>query len=525
MENNVPQPKKPIDYKTMAFYLKIPFGILMFIAAFLIYFIYVPLRLFVKGFAHLLLGIGSLFRRKGEHEESGFVRFLRFLGATNHYKGRSRILLFIDQHVIVSEKEEMPFYVKIPFTIFVIFAAIFLDFIYVPIRFIIKIISNLVLAVYGAIQNHFLPWCAKILHSNRKDLKKGHHKFKRYRRDLHDDDDPGILLFFEYLTNHHPYKGDDEMIRYFDNHVVGASKKAQDDRVFMYFLLPALMAFLIIVIYPFFFGIYLSLTDWSFTYENINYIGFTNYAKIFTDHLYIFNFIRTIQFALISIVILNLLAFSLALLATQKLKLKNLFRAGFFMPNLIGGLILGYIWKFIFNNVIFQLTPMRSLTFLTDSSTAMGALIAVYMWQYAGYIMMIYIAALQNVPMDLIEASKIDGAGFWQRLKNITMPLITQALTVSLFLTIITSFKQFDTVYALTLGNPIGQTPQWMQTLFNIPQMSIQFLNLAALDIYKTGYTNHHMAYAQAKAVFFFLFLFIIGIGQVMITKRKEVEL
>jgi raffinose/stachyose/melibiose transport system permease protein len=215
----------------------------------------------------------------------------------------------------------------------------------------------------------------------------------------------------------------------------------------------------------------------------------------------------------------------MALLVTQKLKGKNIYRAGFFMPNLIGGLVLGYIWKFVYSSALPAIAESLGPNLSLKADTAMGALIAVVVWQYAGYIMMIYIAALQNVPQDLIEASKIDGASAWQRLKAITLPLVAQAFTISLFLTLVTSFKQFDTLVALTNGAPAALLPEWIQTFMNESPRSILRMNLMALDIYNTGWVERSFAIGQAKAVVFFIFLLIVSVVQVTYNKRKEVEL
>jgi raffinose/stachyose/melibiose transport system permease protein len=272
-------------------------------------------------------------------------------------------------------------------------------------------------------------------------------------------------------------------------------------------------------------GIYYSFTDWEGLSQVINWVGFKNYTEIFTDYKFVYSFFRTIQYSFLSVVFVNLFAFGIALLVTQKLKLKNIYRAGFFMPNLIGGLVLGYIWKFVYSSALPALSESLGPNLSLSSDTAMGAIIAVVVWQYAGYIMMIYIAALQNVPQDLIEASKIDGASAWQRLRAITLPLVAQAFTISLFLTLVTSFKQFDTVVALTNGAPAALLPEWIQTFLGESPRSILSMNLMALDVYNTGWVESDFAIGQAKAVVFFIFLLVVAVVQVTYNKRKEVEL
>ena len=331
--------------------------------------------------------------------------------------------------------------------------------------------------------------------------------------------------FLKKIIKPRPYQGNARIIKKLDKFIIGDSKYAQRNRVFIYFLLPSLSAFIIFVIIPFFMGIYYSFTDWEGLSQVINWVGFKNYTEIFTDYKFVYSFFRTIQYSFLSVVFVNLFAFGIALLVTQKLKLKNIYRAGFFMPNLIGGLVLGYIWKFVYSSALPALSESLGPNLSLSSDTAMGAIIAVVVWQYAGYIMMIYIAALQNVPQDLIEASKIDGASAWQRLRAITLPLVAQAFTISLFLTLVTSFKQFDTVVALTNGAPAALLPEWIQTFLGESPRSILSMNLMALDVYNTGWVESDFAIGQAKAVVFFIFLLVVAVVQVTYNKRKEVEL
>jgi raffinose/stachyose/melibiose transport system permease protein len=221
---------------------------------------------------------------------------------------------------------------------------------------------------------------------------------------------------------------------------------------------------------------------------------------------------------------INIIAFSLALLVTSELRLKHLYRVGFFVPNLIGGLILGYIWQFIFNNAIPSLGSLiPGLKFLSDpnnlmlgkNTSALIAMVIVGTWQYAGYIMMIYIAAIENVPQELHEAAKIDGATPWIRLKAITIPMAAQAFTVTMFLTLVNSFKQFDVNVSLTSGGPSTM-------LFGKPILGTE---LIALNIYNTAFISNNLAQGQARAVVFFLVLAIISIIQVYVNKKKEIEL
>lgn len=308
---------------------------------------------------------------------------------------------------------------------------------------------------------------------------------------------------------------------------LGTSGAAQHNRVFVYFLIPSFSAFFMFVIFPFTHGLFLSLTNWTgLNTGNEIFIGFQNYITIFSDVRFAYSLYRTISYSVLNIFAINIVAFFLAMLVTQNLKLKNIYRAGFFMPNLIGGLVLGYIWQFIFNRALVNVSEIFNPSVLTSGNTALFGLIIVVTWQYAGYIMMIYVAALQNIPQDLIEASKIDGANAVQRLKAITLPLVAQAFTVSMFLTLVTSFKQFDTVMSLTQGGPGALMPNWIGSLYGLSEMPVvQSTNLIAINIYQEAFSKYQMGVGQAKAIVFFIFLLVISLLQVYYNKRKEVEL
>ncbi len=380
-----------------------------------------------------------------------------------------------------------------------------LVFIYIPIRFLGRKIASFILWVF--------------------------------RTNKYYEGDVGILKFFKYVAIPHPYKGDSNFIMFFELNVTGEKNQAQRNRAFIMFLLPALGSFLLFVVTPFFMGIYYSFTNWTGLNSGSQIIvGFDNYKNIFKDYLFIYSFTRTTIYSILNVIVINVVAFSLALLVTQKLKLKNLYRAGFFMPNLIGGLVLGYIWQFIYSSVFTAIgnnlgaeTGLFSHSLIggfANSSESMGALIAVVTWQYAGYIMMIYIAALQNVPQDLIEASKIDGASGLQRLRTIIFPLVAQAFTIALFLTLVTSFKQYDTIQALTQGGPSALIPEYLSKLLNVPfWSSVNTLDLMAINIYETAFSHYEMGVGQAKAIVFFTILLIVSVIQVTYNQRKEVEL
>jgi raffinose/stachyose/melibiose transport system permease protein len=285
------------------------------------------------------------------------------------------------------------------------------------------------------------------------------------------------------------------------------------------FLLPAVLAFTMTVIIPFILGVFYSFTDWNGIKLN-NFIGFENYKDFFKSPEYIHSFMATLIFTILNMLLVNIIAFGLSLLVTSKVRGRNIYRAGFFIPNLIGGIVLGYIWQFIFNYVITDIAAATNIKLLSQSLLALpdGAILAIIIvstWQYAGYIMMIYVTAIQGVPVSVIEAAKMDGAHGFKRITKIIAPLIANSFTICIFLTLVNSFKQFDLNYAITNGGP--------SKLFM--GKAIHSTELLALNIYKTAFTRNDMAVAQAKAVVFFVLLAIVSLIQVYVSKKKEVEM
>nr|WP_312096028.1 sugar ABC transporter permease [Niallia sp.] len=282
--------------------------------------------------------------------------------------------------------------------------------------------------------------------------------------------------------------------------------------LFSLFVGPVFIAFTIVVLVPFFSGIYYSFTDWNGITGEIKWVGLENFQYIFTeDKQFLQSFKLTALYTIVAIILTNTIGFGLALLVTQKLKSSNLLRTVFFMPNLLGGLLLGFIWQFIFIRgfaSIGELTgiPLFELAWLGDKNTAFWGIVIVSVWQGAGYIMLIYIAALQNIPKELIEAAKIDGANRFQVLRNIKIPLVAPAVTICLFLTTASSFKIFDANLSLTNGGPFKST------------------EMLALNIYTEAFVNNRYGIGEAKALIFFIVVATISIIQVMITKKKEVE-
>jgi raffinose/stachyose/melibiose transport system permease protein len=292
--------------------------------------------------------------------------------------------------------------------------------------------------------------------------------------------------------------------------------------LFFLFLLPAVFAFCMVIVIPFIMGFYYSFTNWNaITGTAVEWVGLKNYLAVKSDIRFLHSFLVTVVYAILNIVVLNICAFFMALLVTSNLKFKGIYRAGFFLPNLIGGLILGYIWQFIFNNAIPALGKSIGFTwlynhqFLADQYLALLAIVIVGTWQYAGYIMMIYVASIQGIPDSLLEAAEIDGANYFRKLRAIIFPLVAPAFTVSMFLTLINSFKQFDVNYALTAGGPSGM-------FMGIALDTNEFL---ALNIYNTAFSFRQLAQGQAKAIIFFIVIAVISMLQVRANKKREIEM
>lgn len=279
------------------------------------------------------------------------------------------------------------------------------------------------------------------------------------------------------------------------------------------FLLPILLAFVVTVLIPFASGIFFSMTDWNgIKYEN--FVGLKNYVTMFKAKDYLYSFTVTFIFTVCNMIAVNVTAFALALLCTSNIKGRNVYRAAFFVPNLIGGIVLGYVWQFIFNKVFVSMVE-GSVSMLTDPNLALLAILMVSTWQYAGYIMMIFVTGLQGVPKDVLEASSVDGANAKITLFKIKMPMIMNTFTVCIFLTLVNSFKQFDLNMAITNGAP-------SRILAGKAVQSTEFL---ALNIYNTAIGKNNYALGQTKAVVFFLVLALVSLTQVAISKKKEVEM
>ena len=268
------------------------------------------------------------------------------------------------------------------------------------------------------------------------------------------------------------------------------------------FVLPTLLAFIIGFVIPFAEGLYLSFCQFT-TVKNAKFIGIGNYQRAFSDASFLNSFGFTVKYAVVAIILINVIALGLALLLTRNLKGTNIFRTIFFMPNLIGGIVLGYIWQSMINGVLAKF----GCTMLMDPKFGYWGLIILMNWQLIGYIMIIYIAGLQNVSTDILEAAKIDGATSMQTLTKVTIPMVMPSITICLFLTIANSFKMFDQNLALTGGGPSHKT------------------TMLALDIYETFYGKVGFeGVGQAKAVVFFIIVAGIAMSQLVLTRNKEVE-
>ena len=286
------------------------------------------------------------------------------------------------------------------------------------------------------------------------------------------------------------------------------------------FMVPCLLAFLLVIIIPFIYGIWYSFTDWDGVHQSSNYIGLENYRIIFTEPAFLHSFLMTVLYTLLNIVSVNVVAFLLSLLVTSEVKGRNLYRAGFFVPNLIGGIVLGSIWQFVFSNILPSIgqalgSSLLSRSMLSNKDTVLFTLVVVSTWQYAGYIMMIYVAAIQGVPKSVLEAADVDGATYGLKVRKILIPLMANSFTISLFLTLTNSFKVYDVNLALTNGGP---SSLFMGKVVN----TSEFL---ALNIYNTAFKYSRMSQGQAKAVVFFVVLAVVSLIQVSINKKKEVEM
>lgn len=290
----------------------------------------------------------------------------------------------------------------------------------------------------------------------------------------------------------------------------GSSEMRNKEFAFWLFITPVLLSLTLVVSLPVVMGLFYSFTNWNglnFT----SFVGLNHYKRLLGDEQFLQSLWFTVKFSVASIILLNVIGLSLALLVTSKLKSRNILRTIFFMPNLIGGLILGFIWQFIFIRVfasIGELIGVESLqVWLATPGTGFWGLVILTVWQMAGYIMIIYIAYLQGVPKELLESAEIDGATPFQKFRHVIFPLIAPAFTVTMFLTLSNSFKIYDQNLSLTGGGPYNST------------------QMVAMNIVDTAFSGNQMAYGQSKAIIFFLIVAVISLSQVYYNKKREVDL
>jgi raffinose/stachyose/melibiose transport system permease protein len=281
-------------------------------------------------------------------------------------------------------------------------------------------------------------------------------------------------------------------------------------RQILMFAGPGTILFFCVVIVPFIYGLYLTFTSWDGVSANKPFVGFANYAAAFSDSAYWIALGRTAIYSIFAVVFINVLAFALAYLVTSGVKGQNFFRAGFFVPNLIGGIVLGYVWKFVFNRayvaIASAITGAPATSPLATTGGAMFCLIFVSVWQYAGYMMLIYVAGFMSVSDSLKEAAMIDGCTPSQAMRNVTIPLMRSSFVQCIFLSITRCFVVYDVNLSLTKGEP-----------FNTSVM-------AAMHVYNTAFTYKNYGMGQAEALILFIVCAIVGVTQVMIGKKGEVE-
>ena len=283
-------------------------------------------------------------------------------------------------------------------------------------------------------------------------------------------------------------------------------------RMVWLFLLPTFAAFCIGFLYPFLKGAFLSFCKFKLT-SQWTWVGFSNYVKAFSDSTFVHAFWYTALFAFVSVLFINVLAFAVAYFLTKGIKGSNLFRTVFFMPNLIGGIVLGYIWSMIFDGILIK----YNTSVVLETKYGFWGLVILVCWQQIGYMMIIYIAGLQAVPEDMLEAARIDGANRWQTLRRVTIPNVMPSITICMFLSLTNGFKLFDQNLALTAGRPFQQLGNGE---------TIKTTEMLALNIVNAFGTNGggNRGAGQAKAVIFFIVVAAISIIQLQASRRKEVQ-
>ncbi len=277
------------------------------------------------------------------------------------------------------------------------------------------------------------------------------------------------------------------------------------------FALPGMFCFFAVVIIPFIYGIYLTFTDWNGVSQVKNFIGFRNFAGVMRDKQFCMSLLMTFKYVVFVVILVNVIAFAIGYLLTRGMKGQNFFRTGFFTPNLIGGIVLGYIWQFVFSRVFVGIGEktgweLFGSSWLSDPNKAFAALVLVSVWQLSGYMILIYVAGFMGLNEDVMEAASIDGASGWVKLKNIILPLMMSSITICLFLTLSRAFMVYDMNLSLTAGGPYGST------------------EMAAMHVYEKAFTSRQFGIGQAEALILFLVVACISGLQVYLTKKQEVE-
>ena len=277
------------------------------------------------------------------------------------------------------------------------------------------------------------------------------------------------------------------------------------------FALPGMFCFFAVVIIPFLYGVYLTFTDWDGVSSEKNFIWFENCKGVIRDGEFWTSLLLTFKYVILVVVLVNVIAFVIAYLLTRGMKGQNFFRAGFFTPNLIGGIVLGYIWQFVFSRVFVSIGEstgweLFEASWLSDPDLAFAALVLVTVWQLSGYMILIYVAGFMGLNEDVMEAASIDGATGWVKLKSIILPLMMSSITICLFLTLSRAFMVYDVNLSLTGGAPYGTT------------------EMAAMHVYEKAFTSRQFGVGQAEALILFIIVAVISGLQVYLTKKQEVE-
>ncbi|MDO4331438.1 MAG: sugar ABC transporter permease [Eubacteriales bacterium] len=288
-------------------------------------------------------------------------------------------------------------------------------------------------------------------------------------------------------------------------------KSKNNGKDFCMFALPGMFCFFAVVVIPFVYGVYLTLTDWNGVAQVKNFIGLSNYASVMRDKEFWTSLLLTFRYVIVVVVLVNVIAFAIAYLLTRGIKGQNFFRAGFFTPNLIGGIVLGYIWQFVFSRVFVNIGEstgwsLFEVSWLSEPGKAFAAMVLVTVWQLSGYMILIYVAGFMGLSEDVMEAASIDGASGWVKLKNIVLPLMMSSVTICLFLTLSRAFMVYDVNLSLTAGGPYGTT------------------QMAAMHVYEKAFTSRQFGVGQAEALILFIVVACISGLQVYLTKRQEVE-